>query len=538
MNAAFRHIGWTLGVVLLVICGLVSRAGADGVYIPQRAYPALPTIPVQRAVIVYREGVETLMVESAFQSKSPEVAWILPLPAAPSRLELTEAGAVSSTAYSLRPNIEHDLHGLISVSIGLCLFILPLALISIFVRDPRPRRVLEYLVVVFVLILLVAILLPSLGSARSGSTVAEMPGVSILSIHRLGDADFIVLDAATPEVLDQWLTARGLRGLDGTAKPIVADYIARRWVFVVGTLHNGSGQLAVPRPLMVRFPATTPVFPMKLTALANTTTHVELCVFANEQAVAPGFHCVVADKYLRQPSEPPLTRYNTDYPIRSDYFYAEATRTALGHPDVVPLLWADCTATKLVADLPAAKMDHDVAIEFQPLISHRDTFYSSLARRQIALALFFGGMAVFEIVAAVIFHARRRPTARQSKFLLASFLGVGILAAGVWQFLPTIPVRAAGKYARYRHEDISYAAGAAAKVGLIRKNMTPEEIAAIPQLLVEHGELRADNLTNPFTGEPIRAECSPGNFAVRTIGGKTYFCTYDENGVETRTPLP
>ncbi len=536
MHPLLRHIVQVLAIVFLATLALASSAHADGIYIPQKAYPTLPTIPMQRAIIIHRDGSETLIVESAFESQSPEVAWILPLPAAPTKLELTEAGAISSTAYSLRPAVVHDLHGLIKLPFTICLLILPLALAAMFIRERAARSsVLKNIIFVEIfLVFISSILLPSLGGAGTPVATSDLPGLSILSTQRLGDADFTVLNAATPEVLDQWLNSQELRPLDATAKPIMADYIARHWCFVVGKLHNASAKLSAPRPLKATFPATEPVFPMKLTALANTTTHVELCVFATAQAAAPGFHCVIADKFMRQPSDPDLTHY----PARSAYYFTYNSHASLGHPDIVPLLWANCTATKLVADLPPAKMDQDITIQLQPLTPHRDSFYSSLARQQIALALLCAGMAIFLIFAAVFLRGRRRPTPWQFKFLTTTLLVVFIVPAVAWQFLPTIPVHVGSHSARFLPRVLSAAVSDLVKKNILPHDPTPEQIASIPQILVSHDELSPEILTNPYTGQPIRVECSPGNYTVRTLGDKTYFCTYDENGIETRMPLP
>ena len=70
------------------------------------------------------------------------------------------------------------------------------------------------------------------------------------------------------------------------------------------------------------------------------------------------------------------------------------------------------------------------------------------------------------------------------------------------------------------------------------EKLTPEGLNTLPRTLVDRGGLGEQYLTNPFTGDPIRAECSPGNFAIRTLAGATYFCTYDENGIETREAVP
>ena len=141
-----------------------AHAWANGCYIPQRAYPALPTIPVQRAIIVHRQGQETLIVESGFQTASPEVGWILPLPAAPTKLEVAERGMITSLNMSLRPKITHDLHTYLSSTVVFVM--IPLTLTLLLVVLFRKTKWIEYLVVGFVFFLLFAILLPSLGSAR------------------------------------------------------------------------------------------------------------------------------------------------------------------------------------------------------------------------------------------------------------------------------------------------------------------------------------------------------------------------------------
>ena len=527
MNRGVRRVCLFILALAAVFLAVVPAARADGVYIPDRAFPALPTIPVQRAVIVYRNGTETLLVESAFQSDSPNVAWILPLPAPPTDLKLAEAGAISSTAYSMRPQITHDLHGLDTVPVVLCVAMIPVALIMVFTRDPSTRRanVKAILAFAFFLLLLSAILLPSLGTAGGSASAIGETGISILSMQRLGDADFTVLKADTPADLDAWLASQGMRPLDDRAQPLVADYIARHWCFVVGHIVNPKPELAVPRPLMATFPATQAVFPMKLTALANTTTHVELCVFAEQQVTAKGFHCALADTFQLDPNNPNFTS-----PYLIPRAIADHTHAALGHPDIMKLLWSGCVGTKLTADMPPEDMRQDIALQTQPVFAHRDHFFTSLARRQISIAIFATGLFGILIMASVALRGRRQPSPFQKNLLVRSAVLLVVVTAITWLALPTTAVQIAPRKRYYWYMD-AIRETVRMYPNLVHPNMTAAELNDLPRLLAAKCTYRADAFVNPFTGQPIRVEASPGNFTVQTVDGVTYICTYNENGI-------
>ena len=86
MNTQMRRHSFIFVVIAVLLVSMPGASWGNGVYVPQQGYPVMPTIPVQRAIIVYRDGVQTLVVESAFQTEAKDVAWILPLPAVPVKL--------------------------------------------------------------------------------------------------------------------------------------------------------------------------------------------------------------------------------------------------------------------------------------------------------------------------------------------------------------------------------------------------------------------------------------------------------------------
>jgi len=230
LHCLFRLL-WVAAVLpAIFFCTPIVRA--NGCYIPQQAYPAMPSIPVQRAIIVHRDGQETLVVESGVQSPSPTVGWILPLPAEPTRLEKADPGMLISASMSLRPWLIHDLrHPWETILWVFGLFFgTPLAALALF-KEPYARRSKLILVVwFFCLLTLVGLFLPSLGVSSRSDAIGDS-GVTLLSVQKVGDYDTTVLKARSGDDLSQWLTHHGLRALPDTARPIVDSYIKDNWCF-------------------------------------------------------------------------------------------------------------------------------------------------------------------------------------------------------------------------------------------------------------------------------------------------------------------
>ena len=101
-------------VALLFIFAALCACGdarADGIMIPQVVVPDLPDMPSQRAIIKYRDGVETLIVESAFKGAGKEMAWILPLPSKPTEIAKAGTGLFTMLEMNLLPTLKDDLRG-------------------------------------------------------------------------------------------------------------------------------------------------------------------------------------------------------------------------------------------------------------------------------------------------------------------------------------------------------------------------------------------------------------------------------------------
>ncbi|MGE5609112.1 MAG: DUF2330 domain-containing protein [Bacillota bacterium] len=517
-------------VFLAVLC-TSSPTSANGCKFPEAAYPAIPSIPTQRALIIHRDGQETLIVESSYDTPSPTVGWVLPLPAEPTKLEVADPGLLTSLSMSLGPRITHDLDDLWTAPALALVFAALCCLDLIATRPPRRFRFTRVALYLVLLLFLASIMLPSLSTPAG---IEPLEGVQELRIQRIGSYDVSILLADRAAALSDWLTAKGLQPLPAQAIPIVDDYIARHWCFAVAQLRREGAGAATPHPIQATFPCSSPIYPMRLTSLAPGKTQVELFIIADQQASAPGFHLVAADRYILDSGGPQYSNGAELIP----YFRSTATDLIAGHPDVVSLMWNNCIVTRLSAELTPAQMDRDIDLHLAACQPFREHVYSLRARTGIFRSILV--YAAFPILgfSTYIFRHRRRPTPGELGVLLA-LITVSLTAAFVVRVLfPTRDVLAStnlnSRFLGLRSAFVLRDVGVLWNEKKIIPATRPDEL-----LKILHDEFGNDRwMTNPFTGQPPTSERSPGNFSLRTENGQTWFCLYDEHARELRLLLP
>jgi hypothetical protein len=547
-----------LAATFLLLVGAVPPVLADGGFVPETAYAALPAIPAQRALIVYKDGVETLTVESTFDTPSPDVGWILPVPAAPTKVEVADSGTLTSLAVFTGPDIVHDLSGLCWYAIYILPFLGVIVLIAIVGRRwPTP---VELVMMMVYGAILVGLFLPAMGSAGGGSSAT--PSVLTVSTEKVGNYEVSVLRAADGKALDAWLAEHGLKDLGSEGRAVADDYAARGWCFAVARLSRDAGGTATPHPLSVTFPAAQPVYPMKLTRVAGSTTHVELYVVADRQAAADGFHLAFADQFadlsvayhgrlaefISRHGEP--LRYlagdageSADPRDPTRVFEGRRFGTAIGTPSLVAVLWEGCIVTRLEADLAPADMDRDVDLRWADLRPHRDTFYSRQGRRHAVAGVLLWGAVPILLLVAVFYGRPQRPgrKALRALAILISAVLVMALVAALWY--PAVAVGPSWSRWQDRTQPRLFEIVARCMVSQDRLHagMTDRQIEetlrSAPDLgLIDRAEAAGWTI-NPYTGSPERFERSPGNFATRQADGQTWLCYYDRNGVEERLTI-
>ena len=98
------------GALLLLLSVLLpAAAAADGFYIPE-VRRKLPDIPLQQAVLSWKGGVETLVVESTLDGEGNSFGWIIPVPSSPRSFEKVSPGLLRTLSFQVQPKLVHPWH--------------------------------------------------------------------------------------------------------------------------------------------------------------------------------------------------------------------------------------------------------------------------------------------------------------------------------------------------------------------------------------------------------------------------------------------
>jgi hypothetical protein len=186
-----------------------------------------------------------------------------------------------------------------------------------------------------------------------------------------------------------------------------------------------------------------------------------------------------------------------------------------------------------------------VAITFHPVQAYRQVLYTERGRADLSRLILDWGVVVCVVLVAVAFYGGRSPGRIRKGALLAGC----VIAFGVYEIVPRVVsivpqdqmARVYAFWGQGFHEELLSCAESLKLTGKLHAKTKPEEV--LPLLVAANStnpyvEKDTDTLINPYTRKPCVLERTPGNVALRTVQGKTYFCMYDVDGREVRVELP
>jgi hypothetical protein len=520
-----EYSGFVHGVIVLILVFCAQSVYGDGKYYPQKAYKVLPKIPSQRAILVFKDRMEKLTIESALDGQGQEFGWVVPLPSKPVEFEKMSPGLIKTLSLAIGPKITHDLRGrlglfyIVAASLSLC---------YLFVFAMKPKSLIVFVILLACLLLVCLSMMTALGTAKriDGMDLITMPGIKVHSIQEIGSYELAVLEAESAESLEKWLDDNGFTGLDARDREIVSDYIADSWYFVAAKLKRDGDGYSRPHPISMAFASDKLIYPIRLTSTVGSPVYLELFVISNKQAECERLSLELCD------------RYHFSAEARRDYlskqfvpgFLGKKYNQHIGHPDAKKQMWDGCVLSKLCGTLNPSQMSHDIVLELKEVKPFCRHYYSHRGASGVGQMFCLGAWCLIPFLLTGVFYNKIRGDGGRKfyikRVIIPSALFSLLLWGTIYLVLPKVEVRTeSGRlYHRFRFtREVDLKMQILAKEHDGFRGMEKEEIDKLVGACFE-------NQRNVFTGENLRWEDSPGNFEVLKDERGVVLRIYERNG--------
>jgi hypothetical protein len=448
---------------------LCARSGfADGMVFPEVAYPKTE-MPAQQALIHHADGIEHLVIQTGFAGGGTNFGWVVPLPSVP-KIEAVSNDLFPVLQGAFRSQLVHGVGPyyaavLFSIALGflgwrcyrdevswisdlpLCIALAagawivmrfwPAAILTLIVSlilrlCSRTQAVFALLWMTGCGLAFFAVSPALLGINGFFNNMGdEAPGVpqpadvTILSQQQAGLFQTTTIQGETPAGVLKWLASNGYQVPEDSSA--ITQYVKDRWVFVASKVKRpfGSFEPATLHPLAFTFASRAPVYPTRLTALANTDCLMVLYVFGDARARASHFSVVRCDK-LEPPGTSGIARPGR--PLR------------ISDPEILKFIGSSTVGTKLSATLTPHQMRDDVQIGYR-FYSHAGRLvFSASSARMIALNI---SVSLAGIAWALLGLTRGSLGVNEHRILrwrVSALIICALLGATIFLLLPTVGV--------------------------------------------------------------------------------------------------
>lgn len=505
--------------LLLTVCLALGAQGARS---------RLPVVH-QRALISWRDGEETLLIESPSQVGAGMAEWLVPVPARPRRIETVSAAALDEASAASAPSAVGKVpgHGPVGAAFGLLIAAVASPLL---LRESRWKRVAAFLAA--------SAFLGGFGwyvaswpsSPDAGTQAKVGPSANPVPPDLLRRMMVAIPEVRNGEEHDAWLSRHRFAAFTRVT-PEADEYIRQGWSFVAVRAPAVS---AAKRLLRLTFRSPRPVFPTWFVANPGTKIAFDLFVVGDRYAEADGFQpWMTADlTQARIALQPPFqavgARFDLSNVSTGRVRLAKADTVARGwrhlaQPDLTPVLWPGAKWTRLRANLTPTQMRHDLSLSWRQKRPAAVAVLSPAAYQGALVNVL--GLCVglpYWLGTLVCFLLDRR---RGWPFV------VGVAAAGLGLICGLAVWPSSATVADYLGESYSNRpSGSVAEFGKALDGLLAEKTGArFPQELrarVGRGGRGPLAVSSRFDEGPF-----PGGFTVQADGEGWTVVVYDEDGV-------
>ena len=287
----------------LVICTTLAASApafADGKFYGQRSWeePVPLGIPYQRALLIFAGGQETLVLQSKYRlsgQASGDFGWIVPVPSLPEVASMEPwfaswfFGELNSASAPKAYYIREWIPGTLAILALVVLLGLPIvAVVSLAIPRQRSQPPRERLLRVWGILAFAAFAYLACGMygfitlQQSGPGDTSRLGVEVIQDEQVGVYDVQVIRSRQAADLIDWLNQHQFQ-FDEADTGVFDQYLRQGWYFAVARVDPTAARYkgradkeGLVAPLILRFQADTPIYPLALTATAGQKTQVLL----------------------------------------------------------------------------------------------------------------------------------------------------------------------------------------------------------------------------------------------------------------------
>jgi hypothetical protein len=289
-------------VLATTVAAFTGVARGDGKFFARDKVPA--DVPYQRALLLYREGSETLVLQSKYDlgqaADVNSLGWVVPVPAVPVMASV-EPGIIAvdfHTASSLTRPDTVRISRLLSLAflvafLGGCVFLMvclvryPAVSKMPILKKAWGRRARNGAIITILVLLVVVTTLPG-GMSRGQESI------EVIKAQQVGIYDVKVIRGESGEAITGWLRENNF-GFGSEDTQVLQDYGDRGWCFVAAKIQPQPGTQrreivaeGLAAPLILEFPCDKPVYPLALTATAGSQTEILIYTLSDRKLTCGG----------------------------------------------------------------------------------------------------------------------------------------------------------------------------------------------------------------------------------------------------------